>query len=97
MRDATAIYTAYDDSEPFDTACPERNLMRAILRTAMDDIRKPGSRHREARRYLLSNDQCYLYSFLSICFHLDLCPRTIRVMLGLPADPDRITYEALAA
>ena len=83
MKPETAIYTAFDEFDGFDPVTPERNLMRAILRTAMEDIRRSGCPYREAKRYFLSNDDKYLFSFLSICYHLDLCPKTIRTMLGL--------------
>ena len=49
----------------------------------MEDMRKQGEAYRDARRYFMSNDDFYVYSFLSICYHLDLCPRTIRTVLGL--------------
>ncbi len=78
-----SVYIAYDDHEGFDSALAEKNLMRAILKTAMEDIRKRGEPYREARRYLLSNDERYLFSFMSVCGHLNLCPKTIRRVLGL--------------
>lgn len=83
MRADTAIFVAHDDFVKRDSAEPERNLMRAILRSAMEDMRKQGESYRDARRYFTSNDDFYVYSFLSICYHLDLCPRTIRTVLGL--------------
>lgn len=87
MRADTAIYVAHDDFVKRDSAEPERNLMRAILRSAMEDMRKRGEAYRDARRYFMSNEDFYVYSFLSICYHLDLCPRTIRTVLGLlPGD-----------
>ena len=79
----TAIYTAYDDFKQIDHALPERNLMRAMLTLAMDDIRAGGDRARDASRYILEERDDYLYSFISICNHLELCPRTIRRVLGL--------------
>ena len=82
----TAIYVAFDDHQAKDTAEGERNLMRAILRSAMEDIRKCGEPQREARRYFLSEEEGYLYSFLSVCYHLNLCPRTIRTLLGITED-----------
>jgi len=81
----TAIYTAYDDHRAKDPAEAERNLMRAVLRTAMDDVRRRGEAHRDARRYFLSQNDHYLYSFLSVCTHLELCPRTIQTVVGLAA------------
>ena len=83
MSSETAIYTAYDDHQGKDSAEAEKNLMRAILQSAMEDIRKRGEPYRDARRYFLSRDDYYLFSFLSVCHHLDLCPRTIRTLIGL--------------
>ena len=85
-RPDTAIFVAYDEETPRDTAEAERNLMRAILQTAMDDVRKSGDLYRDARNYLLSNADFYVFSFRSICAHLNLCPTTIRRQCGLIAD-----------
>lgn len=92
-----AIYTAYEDHKASDIAEPEKNLMRAVLRTAMEDIRKRGEPYREARRYLLSNDDFYLYSFLSVCHHLNLCPRTVRTIVGLTTGADLSNPDEMAA
>lgn len=78
-----AIYTAFEDFTATDIAEAEKNLMRAILKSAMEDVRKAGDAGREARRYLTSNDDSYLYSFISVCRHLDLCHTTIRTVVGL--------------
>ena len=83
MKPDTAIYTAYDDHTPQDAADAEKNLMRAILTSAMQDIKKRGEAYRDARRYLSSGDDSYLYSFESICRHLDLCSATLRELCGV--------------
>lgn len=83
FRAETAIFVAHEDFKRRDVAEAERNLMRAVLQTAMEDIRKKGEVYNDARRYFNSKDDYYLYSFLSICYHLDLCPRTIRTLVGL--------------
>lgn len=77
----TAIYTAFDGYSHFDEAEAERNLMRAIIQTIMDDMRKEGEPRRNAMRYIRDNEEDYLFSFISICRHLNLCPRTIRTIL----------------
>ncbi len=82
----TAIYVAHDDFTKRDVAEAERNLMRAVLQTAMEDIRKKGEAYRDARRYFGSRDDFYLYSFLSVCYHLELCPRTIQTVVGLTSE-----------
>lgn len=94
MSTESAIETAFDDHVAFDVSEPERNLMRAVLRSAMEDIKKNGEAHRDALRFLSSDDDGYLYSFASICNHLNICPRTIRRVLGLRTESPT---EALAA
>ncbi len=89
FRAETAIFVAHEDYQRRDVAEAEKNLMRAVLRTAMDDLQKKGEVYRDARRFFLSRDDMYLYSFLSICHHLDLCYRTIHTILGLHPDAER--------
>lgn len=83
MEQDTHTFVAYEEYDSYDIAEAEKNLMRAILKSAMDDIRKTGEPHRDARRYLMSDENQYLYSFRSVCYHLNLCPKTIRRVLGL--------------
>lgn len=90
----TAIFVAHDDFSKRDAAESEKNLMRAVLQTAMEDIKKKGEVYRDARRYFSSRDDFYLYSFLSICYHLELCPRTIRTLVGLNEELARAEREA---
>lgn len=79
----SAVFSAYEDYRGFDPASPERNLMIAILRAAVDDMTKNGSRRQEALSFFMNDDDYYIYSFVSICDHLDVCPRRIRKQLGL--------------
>lgn len=83
----TAIFIAHEDYEKPDEAESEKNLMRAILQAAMDDIRKKGDAQKAAFNYFTAVDDKYIYSFLSICNHLQLCPKTIKTLLGLSARP----------
>lgn len=83
MRADSAIYTAYEEHTPRDIAVAEKNLMRAILRTAFEDMKKRGEPYRQARQFFSSNDIHYVYSFINICYHLNLSHRTIRSRLGL--------------
>ncbi len=87
LKTDTAIYTAYEDHRAFDPAESERNLMREILKTAMDDINRRGEARRDARLFFTSNDELYLFSFISICRHLNLCPQTIRDLVGVSPMP----------
>jgi hypothetical protein len=88
----SAIYSAFEDHVNKDPALGERNLMRAILRTAFEDLTKRGEAYRLARMFLISEDTTYVYSFRSICNSLNLCPVTIRARLGLhkSSDHDRM-------
>jgi hypothetical protein len=81
-RPETAVYVAFEDYLPLDPSEPEKNLMAAILKSAYDDLKKQGAPYREARDYFLSNDTKYIYSFLNVCLHLGLCPKTIRALMG---------------
>jgi len=79
----TAIYVAYDDHVPYDPAKPERELLRAILMTAMSDLKRSGEVGRQAKAYFLSTDDAYIFSFYSVCKLLDVDPDTILVITGL--------------
>ena len=78
-----AIYVAYEDHEPLDPSVPEKNLLRAILFSAMSDMKKKGDSGRKATQYLLDPDEEYIFSFRSICNLLDLDPHTILFVVGL--------------
>ena len=85
----TAIFVAHEEYTKRDAAESEKNLMRAVLQAAMEDIKKKGEVYRDARRYFGSRDDFYLYSFMSVCYHLNLCPRTIRTLVGLAEEASR--------
>ena len=82
----TAIYVGFEECLPYDTATPERNLLRAILLTAMSDLKRQGESHREASEFFLSEDESYVFSFVSICNHLDVDPKQILLVTGLAGD-----------
>jgi len=82
-RENTAIYVAYEDCEPHDPSLPEKNLLRAILLTAMSDLKKKGDPYRKALEYFLSPDEEYLFSFRSVCTLLDVDPKLILLVTGL--------------
>jgi hypothetical protein len=79
----TAIFTAYDDHVPFDPLEPERNLLRAVLMSALNDVNAEGSRGEEAKLFFLDSDEHYIFSFQSICQFLSLDPGTILKVTGL--------------
>ena len=98
----TAIYVGFEECLPFDTAMPERNLLRAILLTAMSDLKRQGESQREATEFFMSEDESYVFSFVSICNHLDIDPKQIRIVTGLTqgkrVDPiDPLIAELLSA
>ena len=82
-RKNTAIYIAYDDFEPLDIALPEKNLLKAILLTAMADLKKQGIVGRRAMEYFLNPDEDYLFSFRSVCAFLDVDPEKLLGVVGL--------------
>lgn len=79
----TAIYIAYDDYEPADSALPERNLLRAILVGALADLKRLGDDKRRAMEFFLSPEDDYIFSFLSICYHLNLDADRVLMVTGL--------------
>ena len=82
MEKHLSVKSECEDSS-FDNARAERNLMIAILRNAADDLKHGGKTRRESLEFFLSEDHFYLYSFVSICDYLNLCPHKIRSLLGL--------------
>ena len=79
----TALFSAYDDYQSLQSKMPERELMVAVLRSAIDDYLADGREKRNAIHYLLNNDSYYVFSFVSICTYLEICPHLLRVRLGL--------------
>jgi len=84
-----AIFTAYEGYKSHDSSTAEKNLMRAILRMAMDDLSKHGQEQQEALTYLRSDDSTHLYSFVNICEQLELSPEKVRSLLGLTQTNER--------
>jgi len=82
-RKNTEIYVAYDDHDQFDPSKPEKDLLRAVLASAMSDIKKSGEPARKAREYFLDPSEEYIFSFRSICNHLELDPKTILWVVGM--------------
>ena len=76
-----AMFEAYPDYDIFDEIQPEKNLLIAILLSAMTDLKKDDKSRRKAMDYFLNNDGTYLFSFLSICEELDINPDKIRTIV----------------
>jgi hypothetical protein len=90
-RANTAIYVAFEDHQGIDPAEPERNLLRAIMLTALSDLRKEGESRKKAIEYFLNPEDEYLFSFQSVCTLLDIDPKQILVVAGLtPPARDRV-------
>jgi hypothetical protein len=87
----TAVYTAFDEDEPFDPAEPEKNLLRAVLLTALADLKRPGEPSRRAMEYLLNPEDDYLFSFTSVCNFLNVDPESILIVAGLKHSRMRIS------
>lgn len=84
----TTIYLAYEDHEGFDPSRPEKNLLRAVLISAMSDLRKRDSSSVKAREFFLSQSEEYLFSFQSICNYLELDPKLVLMITGLYPKPE---------
>lgn len=89
----TAIFVAYDDDEPFDVARPERGLLRAILATALSDLKRPGEEGRSAYEYLLSPEEDYVFSFRAICDFLNVDPQKVLLVSGVNSTKKRVPSE----
>lgn len=83
MKQDTVAFTAFEDYQVWDSSKPERNLLQAILGTALEDLRRGGYHARQARNFFLSNNDAYLFSFTSICDQLGICPNKIRSALAV--------------
>ena len=82
-RAHTAVSVAHEDYEAFDPANPEKNLLRAILLTAMADLKRSGDPARKAVEFFMSTEEDYIFSFRSICNHLEVDANQILVVTGL--------------
>lgn len=68
----TAIFVAYEEEGEPDSAVPEKNLLRAVLLNAMNDLRKDGASAHKAMEYFLNPEEEYIFSFRSVCNHLNI-------------------------
>lgn len=80
-KDST-IFTAYEDWEELDPVRPEKNLLFAVLMSAMNDLRRDGETRRKATEFFLNNDESYLFSFRTICDYLSLDPGHVLYIAG---------------
>ncbi len=82
-RKDTAIHTAYDDYPGFDPVEPERNLLLAVLRSALRDLESSGEAKRQATEFFMDEDEEYVFSFRSICDFLNVDPSRVLTVTGL--------------
>jgi hypothetical protein len=79
----TSVHVAFDDYAPFDPSEPEKSLLRAILITALADLKKPGEVGRRAQEYFLSGEEDYVFSFNAVCSYLNVDPDKVLTVTGL--------------
>lgn len=84
----TAIYVANEDNPPYDPARPEKSLLKAILISALNDIKKNGDVKRQAEEFFLNQDEEYVFSFRSICSYLSVDPGKVLMLTGLTGERD---------
>ena len=78
-----AVHTAFEDVIPWDPSTPEKNLLRALLTTALADVRKNGNVRKMALEFFLNSDDDYVFSFRSVCEYLELDPEMVLIAAGL--------------
>ncbi len=78
----TEVLIAYED-EIFDPVRPEKNLLLAILVSALNDLSRKGRVSRQAQEFFLNDDSEYIFSFRAICDHLELDPNQVLLVTGL--------------
>mgnify|MGYP001350210148 CR=1 FL=1 len=84
----TSIFIAYDDFEPLDESQSEKFLLKAVLNSAINEVVRDGLKAKDAVRYFLDTDEEYLFSFRSICEHLNISPKQILIVSGLYNNPE---------
>lgn len=77
------MFTAYEDIIPWDASTPEKNLLRAMLITAMADYKKKGKVQRLAHEYFTNPNDTYPFSFRAVCRYLDVDAEEILRTVGL--------------
>lgn len=78
----TVILAAYEE-EAGDPIRPEKNLLLAILVSAMNDLKNKGRVGRQAQEFFLNDDQEYIFSFRAICEQLEVSPDKILMVTGI--------------
>ncbi len=76
-------YVGFEELEPFDPSQPEKELLRAILVTALNDVKRGGDDRRRATEFFLSPEDDYIFSFLAICDYLKIDHKRVLKVTGL--------------
>ncbi|MCA9748966.1 MAG: hypothetical protein KC414_07655 [Romboutsia sp.] len=84
----TSIFVAYDEFEPYDESQSEKFLLKAVLNSAISEVVRDGLKAKDAIRYFLDTDEEYLFSFRSICEHLNISPKQVLIISGLYDNPE---------
>jgi hypothetical protein len=92
-----AIFTAYEDTIPWDPATPEKNLLRALLITAIADVRKTGQIRKQALDFFLNPDEHYPFAFLAVCEQLKIDPHSILKVVGIHPLRNRTLREQVSS
>ncbi len=84
----TLIISIDDDIYPSDPVGSERDLLKAVLFSAISDLEKEGYVAKEALRFFLNPDSEYVFSFRSICEYLRIPPEHVLESTGLVDNPE---------
>lgn len=84
----TLIISIDDDNYPSDPVSSERDLLKAVLFSAISDLEKEGYVAKDALRFFLNPDSEYIFSFRSICEYLKIPPEHILESTGLVDNPE---------
>ena len=85
----TKIVNLDTENRGFDFSEPEKELMLAILKSAVTDLEKGDKASMlKAKRFFLNQENDYIFSFLSICELLSVTPGKIIEETGLANDTE---------
>lgn len=79
----TEIFVVGDESNAYDLADGEKNLLLAILQTAAADLKRGNHLSNRAVEFFLSQEDDYVFSFRSICEYLKVDPSHVLKVVGL--------------
>ncbi len=80
---------AFEEFSAFDETEPEKNLLKAVLLSALDDLAEPGAESLRATKFFTSQEDDYLFSFRSICSFLNVDPDKVLYVAGVRNQEDK--------